>query len=301
MPRLPEIIMITQNSKLKTQKHLPAQAGNSKFKNNSFAVKKIFITNRFGEKSELLVRKPDKKGKFPIVILVQGFGMDMHEYKNAHDEIAEELVKANFVTVQFDFSYQKHITDTEDEEIPLSKRTHEAEDVVMAVIKNKNIDQTKIGLLGMSFGVSTILKMDMSNIKSLCLVSGLGFRPAKFIKRYTDKGAIINRNGVTKLPRTSGKITKIAPDFWSDFDNLVHEKLVTNLTKPTMVIYGDKDTYIFYDDVMSVYQAMPQGHKYLKLFKHGDHGIVDVPREMRQEFLRTVVKWFKVTLTKEGK
>lgn len=36
--------------------------------------------------------------------------------------------------------------------------------------------------------------------------------------------------------------------------------------------------------------------KKLKIFKGGDHGIVDVPRPMREELLREVVEWFKQTL-----
>ncbi|MBI3576976.1 hypothetical protein HY086_02990 [Candidatus Gottesmanbacteria bacterium] len=61
----------------------------------------LWITNRFGEKMEALLRKPDGKGPFPAVVFVSGFGMDLHEYKNSNDEISKLLVDAGFLTVQF--------------------------------------------------------------------------------------------------------------------------------------------------------------------------------------------------------
>jgi uncharacterized protein len=65
---------------------------------------KLFITNRFGEKLETIIRKPDGNGKFPAVIFVAGFGADLHEYNNSHDEIAERLVNSGFLTIQFSFA-----------------------------------------------------------------------------------------------------------------------------------------------------------------------------------------------------
>ena len=44
------------------------------------------------------------------------------------------------------------------------------------------------------------------------------------------------------------------------------------------------------------FDAIPVKQKKLLIFKGGDHGIVDVPRPLREEFLTDVVNWFKETL-----
>jgi len=58
--------------------------------------KSFFITNRFGEKLEALIRQPNKKGKNPAVLFVSGLGMDLHEWNNSFDEISKLFVNKGF-------------------------------------------------------------------------------------------------------------------------------------------------------------------------------------------------------------
>ena len=64
----------------------------------------LWITNRFGEKLEAILRKPDGNGPFPAVVFVSGFGMNLHEYINSNDEISKRLVQKGILTIQFSFS-----------------------------------------------------------------------------------------------------------------------------------------------------------------------------------------------------
>ena len=59
---------------------------------------------------------------------------------------------------------------------------------------------------------------------------------------------------------------------------------------------GTKDTKVKTEEVKLIFNLIKSKNKKLKIFKDGDHCISDVPRDMRQEVLKVVVKWFKETL-----
>ena len=63
-----------------------------------------------------------------------------------------------------------------------------------------------------------------------------------------------------------------------------------------MMIHGDQDTIIPVAYAEEVFTALGSQNKKLKIFPGGDHGIVEVPQDMREEFLELVIEWFKETL-----
>lgn len=249
-----------------------------------------------GETLGGLVHIPDGEGKFPIIILVQGIGWDYHEDNGSHDEIAMTLSEYGFVIVQFNFSYQTRVTNFIDRDIPLDKRAFEVEQVVHWILQQDYIKKDAVGIYAMSFGVSTVLMMNLRAVRSLCFVGGLGFQPELFLKRYINKGAIINKAGETMLPRSNGKLLALGTDFWPSFDTLDQKKLVEKLVIPICVLHGDQDVYVDFENAKDVYARISSNNKKLKIFKGGDHGMNKVPQAMREEFLRDIVDWFQKTL-----
>jgi alpha-beta hydrolase superfamily lysophospholipase len=88
----------------------------------------------------------------------------------------------------------------------------------------------------------------------------------------------------------------VGKEFWKDIDNFDDIQIARDITIPTCILHGDKDTKIPVSTVRPFYQAIPVKEKKLKIYEGGDHGINDVPRPMREEFLSDVVAWFKKTL-----
>ena len=130
-------------------------------------------------------------------------------------------------------------------------------------------DPKRIGIYAMSFGVSTALLTNLTNltnIRSLCLVGGIGFRPKRFIRRFIDRGDKINRKGETRLTRSSGKTMIVQKDFWPSLESLHQEDIVSNLTIPTFVIHGENDTYVLTSDVNKVYHRIGSNLKKLKIY-----------------------------------
>lgn len=237
-----------------------------------------------------LIRMPEGNGPFPAVILVSGFGMDLHEYKNSNDEVSKRLVDAGFLTVQFNFSVAGS-----ERELALPDRAKELASVVKWVTHNKKIVRDRIGIHATSFGAPTTLSMHTAGIKSFVFVGGV-YWLTRFKKQFQGRGATIYYDKDTDLPRSGGRKTIVGPEFWPSIDAFDPLVIAQKLTAPVLVVHGDQDDKIDTADVKKFYDAVVSKKKKLIIFKNGDHGITDVPREMREEFLKEVVEWFKQTL-----
>lgn len=264
----------------------------------STAEENVLIMSRSGKKLDGLVRKPQGDGLFPAVMFVSGLGMTMHEWNNSFDEIAQQLVDTGIMTVQFTFP----IFDAKGRcrELALGQRGVIVEDILSWVRQRGDVQKERIGVLAQSYDAVTVLGINTKGIRTMLFVSGAYF-PSKSIARvYTEKGVTINYDGDTSLPRSSGENTTVGKEFWKDsktFDDIGHAK---RLHLPVFMIHGDHDSKIPIRDAQRVFDAIPSNQKKIKIFVGGDHGITDVPRDMRKEFLGEVVEWFRQTLPKGG-
>lgn len=242
-----------------------------------------------------LVHVPTSGTKpFPAVIFVHGLGMTMHEYKESFDEIAGRLNQAGFLTLQFQFDIFK--PDGTVRELPLDARAEQFIDALHWLLARPEVDTKRVGILAQSYGVPTILSTDVSLAKSIVFVGGAYF-PEKSIRRvYEELGVVINLDGNTTLPRSSGERTTVGKEFWPSLAAFDPVAAIRAIFQPVLMIQGDQDTKVSVGEAQTVFAAIPSKQKKLKIFKGGDHGIVDVPRPMREVFLYDIVDWFQETL-----
>ncbi len=264
----------------------------------------VWIPTRDGKKLEGLLHRPSGPGPFPAAIFVHGLGMTMHEWNGSLDEIAGRLNDSGILTLQFQFDIFK--PDPSERlgvggsvrELPLDERAQQFEDALKWLLARPDVDTKRIGILAQSYGVPTVLSLAGLNpaVKSYVFVSGTYF-PEKSIRRvYEERGVTVNFHGDTRLPRSSGEETTVGREFWPSLASFDPIKEVKKLTQPVLMIHGDQDTKVSTAEAKHVFTATSSKKKQLKIFKGGDHGITDVPRPMREEFLTDVVKWFKTTL-----
>ncbi len=263
---------------------------------------KILISIQGGVKLDGLLRKPPGDGPFPAVIFVSGLGMTLHEWKGSFDEIAGRLNDIGILTLQFQFDIFK--PDGSERELPLEERARQFKDALNWLLTRPEVDTKRIGIVAQSFGVPTILCLKRSHpawqgktfIESVVFVSGAYF-PEKSIRRvYEERGVMINLEGDTTLPRSSGERTTVGKEFWPSLASFDPIKQVRKLTQPVLMIHGDQDAKVSTAEAQQVYAAIQSKQKKLKIFKNGDHGITDVPRPMREEFLVLVRDWFAKTI-----
>ncbi len=219
----------------------------------------------------------------------------MHEYKGSFDEIAKKINDVGILTLQFQFDIFK--SDGSVRELPLEERARQSEDALQWLLARSDVDKKRIGVLAQSFGVPTVMNANINNIESMVFVSG-AYNPLESITRvYTTRGAEINYNGDTTLPRSSGEHTTVGKEFWKSLRAYNELMLAHKLSIPSLfLLHGDKDVYIKPKYLRTFYSALSIRKKKMKIFKNGDHGLTDVPRPMREEFLREVVEWFKQTV-----
>lgn len=246
----------------------------------------VYSTNMDTGKIQTLWRKPSGAGPFPTVIFVHGLGMTMHEYKNSFDEIADLLVKNNFATLQFQFPI---FVEDKCRELPLFKRAAILEEVLKQV-------KQPYGILAQSYGAATLLASGNLPAKSYCFVSGAYNFKQSIERVYQERGVKINYQGETTLPRISGENTTIGADFWQDAEKFSAIEAVKKIHAPILFLHGDQDTKIPSSVAQKIYAAAPSPQKQLKIFAGGDHGIVDVPRPLREEFLQEIIRWYTKTL-----
>ncbi len=254
----------------------------------------FWITNRFGEKLEALLRKPEGDGPFPAVVFVSGLGMTMHEWNNSFDEISQVLVKEGYATLQFSFS-GCGASEGDYKEMSFERQAKQIEDVINYLLTQKNIDKNRLGMIAQSCGFPSVVLSDVSFIKTIVSISGV-FSPYKNLKNIFQKRQAFNPTGISRFPRSSGDVTEIGTDFWKMLEAYDEPTLLKNIAQPLLVIYGDRDDKIPLDDVMRGYAMLGSSKNELKIFSGGDHGIVKVPKEMREEFLQDIRHWFLATL-----
>lgn len=257
-------------------------------------IKKNFITNSFGEKLETHIKSDGKKKKYPAVIFVSGFGQDLHEDSNSFDEIARKLVKIGFLTVQFSFA-GKGKSQGDYSETSVSKQAYEIEDIVANVKELKNVDSKLIGILAQSMGVPATIQALPLSIQALVFICGTAQPYKSLTKVFQGRGIKINFSGITRLPRSDGSYTIVKAGFWKDLKKLNLAKKLAKYSYPLLAIHGSLDTKVTEDEVRKTINLY-QGEKRLKIFAKGDHGILKVDREVRDEFLQEIVNWMKKTL-----
>jgi fermentation-respiration switch protein FrsA (DUF1100 family) len=245
---------------------------------------------------DTLVRKPKGNGPFPAVLLVPGLGMTKHEWKGTFDEIAKTLVEAGFLTVQFAFDIFKE--NGQVVELPVFTRAKSVEKVLRWMLSVPEVDKGRVGLIAQSYGVPTATAANLSEVRSVLFVSGVYFPYENFVRIWPTRGTTLNFDGDTVRHHDDGKDTTVGKEFWTELMSFDQLALTKKLTMPVFIIQGDQDKYSISDQVEAVYQTLPGKKKKKKTYKGGDHGINEVPRQIREEFLRDVVAWFTESLAK---
>lgn len=256
----------------------------------------LWITNRFGEKLEAMFRKPEGNSPYPAVLFVSGFGMDLHEYKNSFDEFAFHLVKKGIATIQFSFSgcgqsegvYSK---------MTLERQADQINDMISWLGSREDIDIKHIGILAQSFGVPSTMKTNLRGIVSLCFISGAYFLKDRFMQRFEEKGRIFKKkDGKIYLSRSNDDVTVVGKGFWKNINAFDPIQEAKKITIPVCMVYGEHDVYYTAQHPESVFAAIPGKKKKYVSFPNGDHGIADVPKNMREKLLHLVTDWFSKTL-----
>ena len=244
---------------------------------------KVTIKNRHDEKLVGIETLPDSiQEKYPAVILVPGFATEKEEY-GLFDEIAHQLSSAGIASYRVDLS---GIGESQGDysETTLTKLKEDLDTILTFVKKQTIINSDRIGLLGQSFGTSISIALH-PNVKSLVLM-GSFWNPHGLLKAHVE----YHPEAISKRTKSDGRIIKLKPEFWKDFNNYDLLKDIACFNCPILFLHGSKDIDVPLSEMEPLFaKAGPLKEK--KILMGAPHN----PRK-HKEVYNTITSWFQKTL-----
>lgn len=173
-------------------------------------MKMLKIKNKFGENLDVLIE--GKEDAETSIIFVHGFGTDKNEGSLFID--ISQALSDKFRIIRFDFSgYGK--SEGRQEDVDYAKQAGDL-DAVLSYIRPKY--PGRINIVAHSMGTFITAFLSPIGIKKSIFTGVPNTDTVASNKRLQDRiikrGGVVNENGITIYPRTSGAVQKIGPSFW---------------------------------------------------------------------------------------
>lgn len=244
---------------------------------------KVSIFNENNEKLVGIKTIPlIEEEKYPTVILVHGFGVTKEE-SGMFDNLAKNLSKEGILVFRFDFSGCGE-SGGDYSETSLSKLKSDLSKILEFVKSQSEVDISRIGILGQSFGTSTTITLE-PKVKCMILMGSISNPKKHFIKSFRQG---YNPEGISTKIKSSGKIIKMKSQFWEYFDNHKLLDSIKNIHCPILFIHGGKDNNVSLSQ-MEAYFKNANEPKEKIIIDGADHGL----RPHRDKMYRIVIDWFK--------
>jgi len=244
------------------------------------------ITDTFGKKLQALQEIPSKGDLFPTIIMVSGFGADLHEY-GLFDELNDLLIRNGFGTIRFNF---EGLGESEGNflDMTIETQAQQVKDIIRYSLTDRFTDREHIGILSQSFGgPTTIAALPLPEVKTFVFLSAQ-VDPADSLARYFKRQRGYNPEGISERERSDNRITRIGPQFWQTLAKHNFLLEIKQLTQPVLFIQGTKDKNVSFREAQQYYDVLTNKKK-LHYIYHADHGFT---REFRPKLLELIRDWF---------
>jgi len=247
--------------------------------------KKVLIPSTIGNELHgvfFIASEENNSIKSPILIMCHGFTGDKYEL-GRFPETAKALNKEGYDVLIFDFSGSG---ENKREPITLSKQAKDLENVYNWV---QNQGYSRIAVLGLSLGGSTVLKANLPGI-----ITYIFWAPYFFVhssEDQTDWFKDLNK-GPVKIP-SSGDSEPIVIDlsFMTDFAKFRVKPSLKKLDSPTLIVQGTSDESVPLEFTRKAFQLLPkdENNKLIEI-QNATH---DFEEKFLIEFVNNTVKWLK--------
>lgn len=247
--------------------------------------KKISFLNSKGQRLVGVLHIPKGKGPFPTVIVQHGF-------KGSHEsrlvvKISQALEKAGFIALRFSLPGHKPSEGTY-RDILVSQYIKDEERAIKFLLKQPQVNKTRIGIVGHSMGAF------------IALITGN--KLSKYLNVVVSVSSVYDNQAVIKTYVRDKKIGEIGKDYWvvSGFkvtnkyfkDRMFLQKkfLIKDIHGPTLVIHGNNDKRVQVKDAYTIYKLL-ECPKELKIIKGADHKFKE--DKDAAQVVKLTVGWFK--------
>lgn len=247
---------------------------------------KTMVENHLGEKLEVVVDGKEQAKR--VVIFVHGFGVDLHETGGLFDYEAEQLGD-RFLTVQFSLSGCGK-SEGKSEEMNYEKHAQDLGSVIGWV--RKSYSGKKIHIITHSMGGFVTVLLAPDQIEKTIMVGLPNYDVltlrGRILNRFkTRPGAVLNTEGISILPRSSGIMQKIGSSFWRVLGQMRPLEQVQAFSKKTKLkIIHMKQDEILGRDYIDEYHRIGGVES---VWIDGDHSVTKP--EYRQQLMREIEKF----------
>ena len=246
---------------------------------------KVFTKNQEGEKLVGLKTYPEtKQGKYPIVLLVHGFGVTKHE-SGMFDKLAELISAEGFLVYRFDFSGCGE-SEGDYSNTTLTKQRDELKNFLEYIQKDKEADNTNIAILAQSFGTAVTVALG-PQVKTIILMGSIA-HPFKVISSLF--GNKFNKDGPSERTRESGNITYLEPLFWKDAKTYNLLENIKKINSPVLFVHGKIDEKVPLSEMKEYLENTKNSEKLI--LKKACHDL----NPQREAMHEVVIEWLNKNL-----
>jgi uncharacterized protein len=248
---------------------------------------KISIKNSVGDTLAGLENRPEGiADKNPAVILVHGFAANKDE-AGVFVELADNLIADGFLVYRFDLSGCGE-SGGDYSETTITKLYDDLKSITDFVRGLDYIDQSRIGFIGFSLGVPTIIAAKPLDAKAVVFMSGVA-RPHLVLSKLFGEG--YKPEEISYRTTAAGRLVGVKPEFWIDFDKYDFVESLKNWSVPVFIVHNINDDKVPLEEADLLYEAA-SGHKEKLYLEASGHAIRD------SEALKKIAKWCHEQLNK---
>lgn len=234
-----------------------------------------------------------EKEKSPGVILFHGFTGHKAESHFIFTRLARLLCKNGISVLRFDFMGSGD-SEGDFSDMTLFTEMKDGENAIKYFKKLKNIDKSRIGVLGLSMGAVTASYIASKfNTKSLCLWSPLAY-PSIILKRLTKKlKQNLEEKGKTYLPGTGLYISK---KFIESSKAVKPLEFAKDYKGNVLIFHCKDDATLPLKHSLSYFKNFHINSKFSELIVFEKGGHTFVLEDTEREVLKQTIHFFKTTL-----
>ncbi|HHV78073.1 MAG TPA: alpha/beta fold hydrolase [Firmicutes bacterium] len=250
-----------------------------------------------GKRVHGVIHLPEGAGPYPCVIICHGFTGDHIGANRMFVRFSREACSQGLAVLRFDFVGSGDSEGDFDRDTHLTGWIQDLGAALNFVCRQPEIDATRIGLLGLSFGGSTVICAPETGLKGRAVVIWSGVVHLRDSFRDTilggDKWDLLLQGKSIKNFYNKG--FALAPSFVEDLLKYDVLREASRLRKtPILIIHGTKDAVVPSDHAKELFETLP-GPKRIE-FIGDDHVFTD---RLSQATALTV-DWFKSHLADRG-
>lgn len=262
-----------------------------------FETREWAIFENHGQKLFGMIHRPLISGPVPAVVMCHGFAGNKVGRHRIYVQLAQSLAKAGIASLRFDF---RGSGDSEGEfaDMTIEEEVSDAMQALDFLRKDRQVDSSRIGLLGNSFGgaIAVLAAHRDQNVRSLVLLAAL-FNCSAWKKRWelmlANKADDVARREVMRIMEGHAP----GPGFVAGFFQLDLERQLADLQDiPILHIHSEKDERVGIDQAEQYRRCREHAKaetRWIRL-QQSDHDFGN--SEERALLVQETAQWFSRTL-----